>query len=34
VYDCCPSLQFETYSTALAAYLVELLNADAEGGTA
>ncbi|MDV6290281.1 hypothetical protein R2F25_30180 [Streptomyces sp. UP1A-1] len=32
VWDCCPSLQFETYSTVLAAYLVELLNADAEDG--
>jgi len=30
VYDCCPWPQFETYSPALAAYLVELLNADAE----
>ncbi|MCX4615747.1 hypothetical protein [Streptomyces mirabilis] len=28
VYDCCPTPQFETYSTILAAYLVELLNAD------
>lgn len=32
VYDCCPDTQFETYSTTLAAYLVELLNADAEDG--
>lgn len=32
VYDCCPGTQFETYSTVLAAYLVELLNADAEAG--
>jgi hypothetical protein len=30
VYDCCPWPQFETYSTAVAAYLVALLNADAE----
>jgi hypothetical protein len=30
VYDCCPWPQIETYSTAVAAYLVELLNADAE----
>jgi hypothetical protein len=30
VYDCCPWPQFETYSPVLAAYLVELLNADAE----
>ncbi|MFD9212053.1 hypothetical protein ACFVY9_02835 [Streptomyces sp. NPDC059544] len=30
VWDCCPSLQVETYSTTLAAYLVELLNADSE----
>jgi hypothetical protein len=28
VYDCCPWPQFETYSTAMAAYLVALLNAD------
>ncbi|WP_330349749.1 hypothetical protein [Streptomyces sp. NBC_00582] len=34
VYDCCPDTQFETYSTALAAYLVELLNADTEDGAA
>ncbi|MGA5489605.1 hypothetical protein ACPCK1_17835 [Streptomyces pseudogriseolus] len=32
VYDCCPSTQFETYSTVLAAYVVEVLNADAERG--
>lgn len=32
VYDCCPSTQFETYSTVVAAYLVELLNADTEAG--
>lgn len=36
VWDCCPAPQFDTYSTVLAAYLVELLNADmahgAEGG--
>ncbi|CAL9594270.1 hypothetical protein SUDANB1_05289 [Streptomyces sp. enrichment culture] len=30
VYDCCPSLQVETYSPTLAAYVVELLNADTE----
>ncbi|HJS47204.1 MAG TPA: hypothetical protein VFF37_05775 [Streptomyces sp.] len=30
VYDCCPWPQVDTYSTAFAAYLVELLNADAE----
>lgn len=29
VYDCCPWPQFDTYSTDVAAYLVELLNADA-----
>lgn len=34
VYDCCPTPQFETYSTILAPYLVELLNADAEDGAA
>lgn len=34
VYDCCPGTQFETYSTVLAAYLVELLNADAADGKA
>jgi hypothetical protein len=34
VYDCCPGTQFETHSTTLAAYLVELLNADAEDGVA
>jgi hypothetical protein len=28
VYDCCPWPQIETNSTAMAAYLVELLNAD------
>ena len=28
VYDCCPTPQIETYSPILAAYLVELLNAD------
>jgi hypothetical protein len=33
VYDCCPWPQFETYSPVLAAYLVELLNADAEEKT-
>lgn len=32
VYDCCPWPQIETYSTVVAAYLVELLNADAERG--
>ncbi|MCX4705691.1 hypothetical protein [Streptomyces sp. NBC_01373] len=32
VYDCCPDPQFDTYSTILAPYLVELLNADTEGG--
>lgn len=32
VYDCCPGTQFETYSTVLAAYLVEVLNADTEAG--
>ena len=32
VYDCCPWPQFDTYSEATAAYLVALLNADAEGG--
>lgn len=30
VWDCCPDPQFDTYSTVLAAYLVELLNADTE----
>ena len=30
VWDCCPDPQFDTYSTTLAAYLVELLNADTE----
>ena len=34
VYDCCPSLQVETYSPTLAAYVVELLNADTETGSA
>jgi hypothetical protein len=29
VYDCCPWPQFDTYSETTAAYLVELLNADA-----
>lgn len=29
VYDCCPSPQIETCSETVAAYLVELLNADA-----
>lgn len=29
-YDCCPWPLIETYSTAVAAYLVALLNADAE----
>lgn len=36
VYDCCPWPQFDTYSPAMAAYLVALLNADtsaAEGGS-
>lgn len=36
VYDCCPWPQIETYSEPVAAYLVELLNADVEqraGGT-
>lgn len=28
VYDCCPDPQFDTYSTIIAEYLVELLNAD------
>lgn len=32
VWDCCPDPQFDTYSTVLAAYLVELLNADTEAG--
>jgi hypothetical protein len=32
VYDCCPWPQIETYSAPVAAYLVELLNADAERG--
>lgn len=32
MYDCCPGTWFETGSTALAAYVVALLNADAEGG--
>jgi hypothetical protein len=32
VYDCCPTPQIETGSTTMAAYLVELLNADAETG--
>ncbi|MGQ5576702.1 hypothetical protein [Streptomyces sp. ECR3.8] len=30
VYDCCPWPQIETYSVDVAAYLVALLNADAE----
>lgn len=30
VYDCCPWPQVETHFVALAAYLVALLNADAE----
>ncbi|MEU1919293.1 hypothetical protein ABZ742_03870 [Streptomyces albogriseolus] len=34
VYDCCPWPQIETYSTAVAAYLVELLNADTERAAA
>ncbi|MFD5838183.1 hypothetical protein ACFWHV_32240 [Streptomyces collinus] len=34
VYRCCPTPRIETYSTITAAYLVELLNADAEGGAA
>lgn len=34
VYDCCPWPQFETHSTALAAYLVALLNTDHEKDTA
>lgn len=37
VYDCCPWPQVETYSAPFAAYVVELLNADAErasGGAA
>ncbi|NJP71935.1 hypothetical protein HCJ99_13840 [Streptomyces sp. C1-2] len=34
VYDCCPWPQIETGSTVMAAYLVELLNADTEGGDA
>lgn len=33
VYDCCPGTQFETYSIVLAAYLVELLNADTAAGS-
>jgi CheY-like chemotaxis protein len=32
VWDCCPTPQFDTYSTVLAAYLVELLNADTAAG--
>lgn len=32
VYDCCPWPQFDTYSVDVAAYLVELLNADSERG--
>ncbi|MEV5911107.1 hypothetical protein AB0M00_19665 [Streptomyces chartreusis] len=32
VYDCCPWPQFETESQDVAAYLVELLNADTEAG--
>ncbi|MCX5562763.1 hypothetical protein [Streptomyces sp. NBC_00038] len=32
VWDCCPDTQFDTYSTVLAEYLVELLNADTEAG--
>lgn len=32
VYDCCPWPQVETYSVAVAAYLVALLNADAAKG--
>ncbi|MGA5604055.1 hypothetical protein ACPCUF_23970 [Streptomyces griseoincarnatus] len=32
VYDCCPWPQIETYSVAVAAYLVALLNADAAKG--
>jgi hypothetical protein len=34
VYDCCPTPQIETGSPVMAAYLVELLNADAEDGAA
>lgn len=34
VYDCCPWPQFDTYSADTAAYLVALLNADAEGQAA
>jgi hypothetical protein len=30
VYDCCPWPQFDTYSSDVATYIVELLNADAE----
>lgn len=30
VYDCCPTLQFETFSEVVAEYLVALLNRDAE----
>ncbi len=33
VYDCCPWPQVETYSVAVAAYLVALLNADAAKGS-
>lgn len=32
VWDCCPDPRFDTYSTVLAAYLVELLNADTQAG--
>lgn len=32
VWDCCPDPQFDTYSTILAEYLVELLNADTGAG--
>ena len=32
VYDCCPWPQIETYCEPVAAYLVELLNADAALG--
>lgn len=30
VYDCCPSLQFETWSEDVAKYLVEVLNNDTD----
>lgn len=33
VYDCCPTPQIETDSAPMAAYLVELLNADTGGAS-